>query len=248
MSWGITELRHPYLNWEQPNVKELFMQAINIRKLGYDHNYKQLMAVGTLDFLSDHYLVWKEINGKKVYVSAMRTTTMDVTNYYKINFPCEDLINSIGKKHNVDKQVEVYQKLLKQFGNSPEKVRYFSGWTTIPIHRTRDQIGRTIQLAAVSTMAFSHWEYSSNLSIASAMPHVKTDKMFIEMGYEIWSKNGEFLSALPSPNYNDFPTQFMACTQLSEEYFNKTRFVKSKWDEREIIGAHLHEHLKTEAA
>lgn len=248
MNWGITELRHPYINWHYKQTRELFLNAISVRKLGYDHNYKQLMSVGTLDFLSDHYLIWKEINKKKVYVSAMRSTTKDVTDFYSLSFPCEDLINSIGRKHNITRQLCTYEQLLMEHGGNAEKVRYFSGWTTLPEQRTKDMIGKTIQLAAVSTMAFSHREYLSRISIASAMPHVKTDKMFFDMGYKVWEYQGHPLDALPSPNYNDFPTLLMVCTDVCEQYLENNRFIKKKWDEREIVGTHLYEHLQKKAA
>lgn len=247
MNWGYTELRRPFDNWHLPEVRELFAEMVAIKKIGYGHNYHHLMPVGTIDFVSDHYMLWKMIEGKKVYISALRSTTLDATKEYNLTCPCLDLILSIGKVADINKHLDVYQRFLQMYSQDLEGVRYFSGWTTDPKHRQKDELGRFYQFAALATLALSHREYQAKIALVSGMPHVKTDQLLTDMGYQVWQHEGQPLDALPSPNYNMRPALFMYCLSHRPEYLERLSFIQKQWDERDIHGELPQKHQKEAA-
>ncbi len=236
MIWGYTELRRPFDHWDDPQVRQLFCEMIALKKTGYGHNYQNLLPVATIDFVSDHYMLWKNIDGQKVHISALRSTTLDVTKEFNLNCPCLDLLLSMGKASDIKKHLEVYESFVSEFATTPEDVRYFSGWTIDPKHRQKDESGRFLHFAALATLALAHREYNAQVALVSGMPHVKTDKLLSDMGYRAWHGEDGVLGALPSPNFNMHPALFMYCREHRPEYLERLSFIQKQWDARDIHG------------
>tara|TARA_R110002049_G_scaffold209490_6_gene380392 strand:- start:1653 stop:2396 length:744 start_codon:yes stop_codon:yes gene_type:complete len=237
MKWGYTQLVCPYESWDQTLVRKIFNEVVNIKKCGYGHNYKDVLPVETLDFISDHYLVWIENNGKREYISGMKGISLKKLKQYNLELPCISLLNSIKTVSSIKEHLDSLEIMISQYSDVEDKVNYFNGWTIKPEYRGRDESSQILKLASVACITFVQEELGfKRLGLGSGMPHLKTDKVFEEMGYASWQLHGEELPPLKSPSYNMRETLFMQGTSTPLVYLNKVDFLKKHWEDREMLG------------
>lgn len=248
MIWGYTELRCPFEAWEDKEVREIFSQMVAVKKAGYQFNYSSVLPVDTLDFISDHYLVWKIVDGEKRYIAGMKGISLETVTRYKQSLPCVSLLSTISKVANVKLHLQVMNSLINEFKGREELAWYYNGWTMHPDFRGKDNDSRTLVLASVATIAFAQDDHKAGLGLGSGMPHLKTDKVFAEMGYHPWKLNQEELPSLPSPNYDMRETVFIEWRKNPEAYMERVKFLKRFWNNREILGTHMREHQEKKSA
>ncbi len=237
MNWGYTYLSCPYESWEKESVQRMFSEVVAIKKTGYSHNYQNILPIDSLDFISDHYIVWIEIDGQRHFISVMRGVSLRKLNHYNQQSPCNQLLNTISNVTTISEHLESLHIMLDRFKNIEEKVTFFNGWTIKPEYRGKDEVSQLLKLASVACISFVQEELGSNrIGLGSGMPHLKTDKILEEMGYSSWELNNKPLPPLPSPAFNMKETIFMQGNSTPPEFLKKINFLKKVWDNREIIG------------
>lgn len=237
MNWGYTHLICPFESWDDLQVRNIFNEVVAVKKDGYGHNYKNVLPIETLDFISDHYLVWVEVDNKREYIAGMKGVSFQKLKQYNLELPCLSLLRTIKTVALVSDHLESLQTMLNNYRGSEDKVNYFNGWTIKPQFRGKDELSQLLKLASVASIAFVQEECGYHrLGIGSGMPHLKTDKVFAQMGYSPWQLQGANLPALPSPSYDMKETLFMQGTSTPLEYLSQIEFLKPFWEGREILG------------
>lgn len=237
MKYGYTHLCSPIQSWEDSRTRELFCELVSIKKIGYEYNYDNVLPVDQLDYISDHYMLWIEVNNKREYISTIRSTSLLVANRYKTALPCTSLLNTISEVADTTKHLRALSNMLLNSNIIGDNIKYFSGWTIKPEYRKNKSAIQFLKLASVSPISFAFNELSGDkLGLASSMPHLKTDKVCERMGYQPWTLDGFTLNALPSPSYGMKDTLFMFKTSVPNEYLDLIQPYQEHWLEREIVG------------
>lgn len=247
MKWGYIELRKPYESWDDPEVKKIFCEMITLKKAGYDNKYRFSLPVDTFDLISDHYLVWHEVDGHRIIVSGLRSITAKTLQKYKLESPPLSLLQTISTVTDISLHLSFFEKKLKEFKSTPEKVGFYNGWTVLPRYSGQGELSCLFSRAAVATIPLSQESYIIPIMFGSAMPHLGTNKILMSMGYKAWPGITGELPALPSPGYDMQKTVFIYGTADSPDYQEKLTFFRRFWDRREIIGDQVSDKKKMAA-
>lgn len=235
MKWGFIELRNPYEALATESLQQILVEYLNLKKIGYQTNYEQILALDIYDYIADHYLIWFEENNKRRIVACMRSIDQATLDYYGVINPCQSLLNRMAQVQSISAHQEYLNGRLNQFKDQANKILYYNGWTIHPDYRwSRDT--KLLKRASIATIGLSQRTNNFLCAMGSGMPHLKTDRVLYSLGLKPWSYNGTVLNELVSPGFNSKTTVFIDYDgSFTPEYEDELKFFEEKWNERQII-------------
>ena len=229
-------IKRPYDFYsDNESVRYLMTEMFEMKLRGYRSHYNYgVLPCGDLDFISDHIMITKFIDGRERVLSAFRCVKYSACKDFRIPFPGLKLITSCVQNNRYEfyERTNEWIQMALNYGD----IGFSSSWTMDRDIMTKKEL---IAIKQISLDLFVLY-YSKNVSNVLAQASIKygVPKLHEQMGFEfLKNDSGEKLGELSISSYFEVPIYVMHLTnnQWSNEYLDKAKASQSLWDGRTEI-------------
>lgn len=218
-------LDDPWSQWESLEVQRMFGQLIELRKRSFGSRFSNNYApVDTSDFHATHFAACVESGGVLVPIVTVRLLRRTRCEYYQINFPCLDLLQSAGAYDHFA-AIEEFLDVHKE-----QDVIYAGAFALEPSLTGREREVAIATLAPLCVFACEAWDTKPAISISACKTGASA--MYQKFGLKAIEKNGKALPPLCIPRFDNELFEVQTTVQLSEQCYAAAEQFQQHWDQR----------------
>jgi hypothetical protein len=177
----IIQLDCPYEQFENPEVRKMFGDLIDMRKRGYSSRHAHgALPVDTYDFIGTHYLIASESNGEIHLLGGLRMVQRSMAMTYNLPFPIVSLLSAA----KADRHLKYMDVLYQQYPASSFEFTYISSWSFDPGTREQPELVKSMYDLLCTIAVYSLPHPSQEVRMACGIPRLKTDQYIISTGFE----------------------------------------------------------------
>jgi hypothetical protein len=241
----IVVIDNPYDSLDNPMVQDLFAKTMALKIQGYRSVYPYgMLPTDTYDFVATHQLVCQEKNGSYEVLMGYKSITLQRCQIHRLAFqPLAVLQASQATPHD-----QVMESILAKHAKNPEKISAGCGWTIHPSARENEILRKTLKDLMTTMLVYHEQETGTLERVCGAIPRVKTDNYFENLGYQRLSHNGEVLPPFSAPSHFGEQAVMLHCPRFTEAAFTTAEHYRDIWDARVVVETQENVEMQKEAA
>lgn len=229
----VVVLKCPYLNLDDPAVRDLFTKMIFLKFKGYGNNHELgSLPLDSTDYVADHPLICvRDQNGLRP-ISGSKVISYETCQRFNLDFAME----SCFKKNGLITHTEVLNSIIEGSKRRGKTVAYHGGYTMDPLVRHKLEDKALIKEIFIGSTMNYFCESGITELLGLGVPKFKTDDFFYQWGYQ--------RCTLENLDLRSFPLHFLPGTEgvmmhlkkYSQHVLELRTKYKSLWDNRTELG------------
>lgn len=225
-------LESPYDQINDPQVKELFIETQALKINGYHGVYPYgVLPVDTYDFVATHHLVCETGQGRLEPIMGYKSITLDKCKTHKLPFPGISVLRS----SQAASHEKALQELLDGYQNNASAIDWGSSWTIAPRIRDNIELKKFLKELFIAMHVCHEREIGTKEWVTCGNNRVKTDRLFLDLGYQPLQSNGVALPYFIYTPLIDAEAMMFTCTKFSDSALKLADKFRDFWNTRIVI-------------
>jgi len=224
-------LESPYDNLDEKLTQELFSKLVALKIKGYrsrEYAYG-VLPVDATDYVATHFIVCKEENDTFTPLYGQRSISLRRCQVHHLTFPLLNLAQSCKS----DQHSEAIRDIVGRCEKNGVRLSYESSVTIHPDVKNNPELLKTIRGLLVANVVLYHRSVGTEEMLGLAAVKFKIDRVFTQLGFETIKSNGQDLTNLIVPSYDNAEVKVMHHKNgFPKEVIEYSKDYLSYWNER----------------
>jgi hypothetical protein len=221
-------LECPLDNWHVQNVRDLFGELVELKRLGFGAHYSaKVLPVDTTDFIGRHFLSCLETRDGLRPIAGFRAVDLERCRTFNQPFPAESLVRAAKAPRHVE--------AVRSYVERADSVSYIGSWTVHPAVRGNPRLRTALRDHFALGGILMHREVEVKNIILGATLRFKVDRLLAPVGYRPLAHDGEPLPPFAASHLHGELVQLVHLDRCSGAVLERAEALRGPWDSRMVF-------------